>query len=61
MNTNEDKTEKVSLPDEIVMSEMDVQPTQISQIDEADTPVSVVYIETEKVSTSCLLYTSRCV
>ena len=44
MNTNEDKTEKVSLPDEIVMSEMDVQPTQFSQIDEADTPVSLSLI-----------------
>ena len=33
-------------------SEMDVQPTPISQIDEADTPVSVVYVEAEKVSTS---------
>ena len=51
MNTDEDKTETVSLSDEIVMSEVDVRPTQISQIDEADTPVSVIYVEAEKVAT----------
>ena len=33
-------------------SEMDIQPTQTSQTDEANTPVSVVSVETEKVDTS---------
>ena len=51
MNTNEDKTEKVSLSDEIVMSEMDVQLTPISQVGEASTTENV---ETEKVTSISL-------
>ena len=40
---------EISTADVNLTSEMDVQPTQTSQTDEANTPV---YVETEKVATS---------
>ena len=52
MSTNDNITIEISTADVNLTSEMDVQPTPTSQIDEVNTPVSVVSVETEKVATS---------
>ena len=54
--SNKDNIEiEISTADVNLTSEMDVQPTQISQIDEADTPVSYTHLDVYKRQVSLVL------